>query len=114
MLSRGMSLLLALTATGCAEGAAAAPPTLTDADLVAYAAKPFDKAAMAFKHVVMGVHHGITVLADFPCSDVCPQYTRRIVHYDLDPGPGCEAKGGVTETRFVPVSIATAPRSFCI
>jgi hypothetical protein len=90
------------------------PPQLSDADLVAYAAKPFDKARLMFKQVRLGVNHGLVVLADFPCSDICPDYTTRIIHYDLGPGPACEAAGGVTATRAVPFSITVMEKQFCV
>ncbi|HEX3405713.1 MAG TPA: hypothetical protein VHS81_00625, partial [Caulobacteraceae bacterium] len=97
---------LPLAAT-LAAPALAAPSVrqLTDADLTAYAAKPFDKAAMMFKRVALGLHHGALVVADFPCGDVCPNYTVRIIHYDVSPGPACARLGGIVETRSVPVSI---------
>jgi hypothetical protein len=96
--------------------ALAATPTrqLTDADLVAYAAKPFDRGAMMFKHVTLGMHHGALVVADFPCGDVCPNYTVRIIHYDTPPGPACARLGGVVVSRSVPVSIAVTSQSFCV
>lgn len=94
--------------------AAAPVRQLTDADLTAYAAKPFDKAAMMFKRVALGMHHGALVVADFPCGDVCPNYTVRIIHYDAPPGPACAKLGGVTETRSVPVSIAVEEKTYCV
>jgi hypothetical protein len=94
--------------------ALASPTTLSDAELVAYAARPYDHAAMMFKHVVLGVNHGQTVVADFPCSDLCPDYTTRIIHYDLEPGAPCAAAGGVTVTRRVPYSIAMIDKDFCV
>jgi hypothetical protein len=87
---------------------------LSDADLVALNAAPFDHAAMMFKHVVLGVNHGVQVVAEFPCSDVCPNYTTRIIHYALDPGPACTAAGGVVVKRQVPVSIAVMQQPFCV
>ena len=90
-----------------------APRQLSDADLVAYAAKPFDHGAMMFHHVTLGLHHGAPVVADFPCGDVCPNYTMRIIHYDVAPGPACARIGGVTVTRDVPQSIAMVEKSFC-
>lgn len=93
---------------------AAAPRSLSDADLVAYAAQPFDKAAMMFKQVTLGLHHGVPVVAEFPCSDVCPAYTTRIIHYALAPGPACAAAGGVTQVRRVPFSIAMVDKDFCV
>ena len=94
--------------------AEAKPRQLSDADLVAYAARPFDKAAMMEQRVVVGLHHGVPVVAEFPCSDVCPDYTTRIIHYDLTPGAACSAAGGVTQPRRVPYSIAMIVKDFCI
>jgi hypothetical protein len=90
------------------------PPKLSDADLVAYAAKPFDKAAMMGRRVVIGLHHGLRVIVDFPCSDICPGYTTRIIHYAQAPGAACEAAGGATVTRAVPYSIAVIEKQFCV
>jgi hypothetical protein len=107
--------VLALAATAaCVSGADAGGDTLTDAAITAYAAKPFDKGAMMFKHVVLGVHHGAHVVADFPCSDLCPTYTTRIIHYDLSPGPECAAASGVDAVRQVPMGIAVVPKHFCV
>src|SRR5579862_7998940 len=106
--SRSKSLLaagLAGAALFAANGAFAGPRNLSDADLVAYAAAPYNQAAMMFKHVTLGLHHGVPVVVEFPCSDVCPQYTTEIVHYDVAPGAACAAAGGVTEMRSVPFSI---------
>jgi len=89
-------------------------PQLSDADLVAYAAKPFDKAKLMFKQVRLGVNHGLVVVAEFPCSDICPAYTTQIIHYEIGPGPACEAAGGVTVTRAVPFSIAVMEKPFCV
>jgi hypothetical protein len=87
---------------------------LTDAALVAYAAAPFDKTAMMGRRVDLGRHRGVPVVAEFPCSDVCPAYTVRIVHYAVAPGAACDAAGGVTEAREVPYGIATHEEPFCI
>jgi hypothetical protein len=110
---RGAFVLL-LAALAASAALADAPRALTDADLVAYAARPFDKAAMMFQRVTLGEHHGATVVADFPCSDVCPQYTIRVIHYDVAPGAACEAIGGVTVSRMVPFSIAVVEKRFCV
>jgi hypothetical protein len=103
--------VLALLAASPA--ARAAEDTLTDADLAAYAAKPFDLGRMMGRHVELGVHHGAEVVVDFPCSDFCPEYTVRIIHYAVEPGPACDAIGGVPVKRMVPFSIATRQETFC-
>jgi hypothetical protein len=86
--------------------------TLTDDALIAYASKPFDRAkAMT---TVLGIHHGAKVIAEFRCSDVCPDYTTRIIHYDAAPGPDCDKIGGVARAQRVPYSIASAMETFCV
>jgi hypothetical protein len=117
MRARSLSILTSFVAVACVAPAAladAALPQLSDADLVAYAAKPYDKAAMMLKQVRLGVNHGLVVLVDFPCSDICPNYTTRIIHYELGPGPQCVAAGGANETRAVPFSIAVVEKQFCV
>jgi len=104
----GLALALLASASNAAED------TLTDAALTAYAAQPFDRQAMMGRQVVIGVHHGAKVVAEFPCSDVCPDYTTRIIHYDAAPGPACDAIGGVTAIRRVPFSIAVVEKPFCV
>ena len=94
--------------------ASAGPREFSDSELVAYEAQPYDHAAMMGQHVLVGLYRGARVVADFPCSDVCPDYTTRIVHLDVAPGPACEAAGGVTEARRVPFSIAMVERDFCV
>lgn len=112
LLLAAASLSAVLSSLGSAR--AAEPRALSDADLVAYAAAPYDQAAMMGKRITLGLHHGVAVVAEFPCSDVCPQYTKRIIHYDIAPGAACEAAGGVTQGRLVPFSIAVVMRDFCI
>ena len=93
---------------------AASSDTLSDDALVAYASQPFDKAEKFNHRDVLGIHHGAEVVADFPCSDVCPNYTVRVIHYTTAPGPDCDRIGGVDKTRRVPFSIATVSREFCV
>ena len=106
---------LAAAALLAPQGLHAAPPrTLSDADLIAYEASPYDHAAMMGKKVVVGLYQGAPVVAEFPCSDICPQYTTRVVHLDAQPGPACAAIGGVVQSRRVPFSIAVIDKDFCI
>lgn len=56
------------------------------------ASSSFDERAMEGKHVRLGRHMGNAVVADFPCADLCPQYTVRIIHYDVEPGAACTAR----------------------
>jgi hypothetical protein len=67
---------------------------------------------MMFRRIVLGRHHGVPVVADHPCGDVCPQYTRRIVHYDLPP-ERCAETGGVVVEELVPRGIAVRRMPYC-
>ncbi len=93
---------------------APAADTLTDQSIAAYAARPYDKAAKMNTHEVMGVHHGVRVVVDYPCSDVCPVYTSRIIHYEAAPGPDCDRIGGQALTLMVPYGIGVRREAFCV
>ena len=104
--------LLALAASACSSRAAA-PGTLDDQALLAYARQPWDKAALMHTTVPLGRYHGVPVVAEFPCGDVCPQYTQRIIHFDLPAGADCAAIGGVEQDVLVPMAIAMRTKRFC-
>ena len=104
----GLFLMAALAA-----GVTAAD-TLSDGALVAYASQPYDNAQKFLHHDVLGIHHGVEVIADFPCSDICPAYTVRIIHYAVAAGPDCDKIGGRARVATVPVSIAVTRQTFCV
>ncbi len=99
-------------ATACAT--APAPAQMDAAALRAYAAKPWDKAALMNTTVELGSYRSVPVVAEFPCSDVCPNYTVRIIHYRLPAGTRCASIGGVEKRVLVPVAITVLPKMFCI
>ena len=97
----GTTALLALALGACASRAAT-PGPLDDAALLAYAKQPWDKATLMHTTVELGRHHGQRVVAEYPCGDVCPQYTARVIHYELAPGATgldvvCEVDGVVLQ-----------------
>jgi len=108
-----LATLFTLAGAGCASRASE-PVLLDDAALAAYAAKPFDKHAMMGQTVELGRNHGMPVVAEFPCADVCPQYTVRIIHYRVPAGTDCASAGGVPKSVGVPVAIAVLPKTFCV
>jgi len=57
--------------------------TLSDATPLGYASSGQDKRHMTSLHVLLGQNHAVTVMADFACSDLCPAYTVRVIHYDV-------------------------------
>jgi hypothetical protein len=93
---------------------AACTGSLSDADLLSYSRSSFDKRAMEGRRVVLGVHRGVPVVADFPCADVCPANTVRVIHYDIVGETECTRRGGAPRTEWVPEGIGNVPRIFCL
>jgi hypothetical protein len=87
---------------------------LTDKDLVTYAQQDFDRGEMMYKHVDLGRYHGAPVVADFPCADVCPDQTKRIIHFALDDGQSCSSVKGEERTLLVPTGVGKAQQQFCV
>ena len=95
--------------------AAGAEKPISDSALLAYFHSQFDQRSKMGKHEVLGRHQKALVVVDFPCSDVCPQYTKRIIHYDVPADPiACARVGGVIREERVPVSIAVMQKPFCL
>lgn len=115
---RSHLILLAGCASGLIFGVSAVgaegPERISDAQLVHLASSPFDKAAKMGKRDRLGLNHGAIVVADYPCSDLCPAYTMRVIHYDVEPGPACTQVGGVKENIWIPMGIAVGKKPFCI
>ena len=107
-------LALGIALLGATAGLSAPADTLSDSALVAYARQAYDKTQKANHRDSLGIHHGTEVVADFPCSDICPDYTVRIIHYVISPGPDCDKIGGRAREHSVPVSIAVMRQSFCV
>ena len=97
-----------------ASAGATAPAQMDTAALQAYAGKPWDKATMMNTTLELGRYRNVPVVAEFPCADVCPQYTVRIIHYRLPSDVSCTSVGGVEEQVLVPVAITVLPKTFCI
>ena len=104
---------VALLNAGCAVRASE-PGQLDAAALQAQAARPWDKASLMHTTVVLGSYRGVPVVAEHPCSDVCPQYTVRIIHYQLPVDASCASVGGVEKQVLVPIAIAVRPKTFCV
>jgi hypothetical protein len=86
---------------------------ISDAELLDYAISSYDRGKMMGKRIVLGLNHNTRVVAIFPCSDVCPHYTRRVIHYDV-PAARCSEVSGVEKMVGIPRGIATVPEQFCI
>ncbi|EIM02637.1 hypothetical protein RHOFW104T7_00490 [Rhodanobacter thiooxydans] len=98
--------------TACAH--AGTPASMDAAALQAWAGRPWDKASVMHTTVEIGRYHGVPVVAEHPCADVCPQYTVRIIHYQLPPEASCASVGGVEKEVLVPIAITVMPKTFCV
>ena len=85
--------LIAIAFVGVGSSCVGATP-LTEQALLEYASQPYDKAKRALDREVLGALNGGTVVANYICSDLCPDSTIRIVHFDVEPGEDCAAVGG--------------------
>lgn len=108
----GLFLAAATAAAACGERPGPLRK-LSDSDIAAYAAAPFDKRAMMFKRVALGRHRGLPVVAIHPCGDVCPVYTRRIVHYEVALAD-CARRGGIVRQELMPRGPSVARQPFCV
>ncbi len=111
-MSRGIIAACCLSMAAAAP--AAGPRRLDDAALRAYAGRPWSKVALMNRTIELGRLRGVPVVAEFPCADVCPQYTVRIIHYRLPADTSCNAVGGVERTVLVPVAITVLSQTMCI
>lgn len=87
---------------------------ISDNDLRALAARPYNKEKMVDRRVLLGTQNGVKVIADFPCSDICPDYTTRIIHLDVDPGPNCTAADGTEEDETFALGDSNTIAPFCV
>lgn len=104
-------LLVAVVTVYCAAYAADKNRPLSEEALLAYASAPYDRVD---KHVVsLGQLNGTPVIAEFICSDLCPDYTVRVIRYDLKNDQTCSGVGGVEKALRIPVGIAATDQTFC-
>jgi hypothetical protein len=87
--------------------------TLTDEEILEYSMTEYDKEKMMHQTVELGNHNGASVIAEFPCSDLCPDYTTRIVRYDINIDE-CGSVDGAVQTMYVPRGIAMVEEEYCI
>ncbi|MEA2754089.1 MAG: hypothetical protein QOJ54_378 [Aliidongia sp.] len=113
-LASRLAAIVAILSISVGLTAAAAPISLSDQELLDYAAASFDKQEMMNKRVMLGSHHGVPVVVDFPCGDLCPAYTIRIIRYDLPLGQDCEASNGTWQKRSIPRGRGTTMTVYCL
>ena len=106
--------LLALSACHDEEWASNSSAPISDERLKELAQKPYNKGQMVGKRILLGTQSDVKIFADFPCGDICPDYTSRIIHLDVTPGPTCTAAGGVNEDEGVSVGTSNTVAPFCV
>jgi len=106
-----MSVAIAMLCASAYGGAT--PSAVSDQDILDYATRSYDKNHIAQSRVILGSHGGATVLVEYICSDLCPDYTVRVIHYELSKDQKCSDVGGVEKEVRVPVAIAAMNKTFC-
>jgi len=106
-------MIAAFAALLIAQAAPAPADTVTDAEILAFASAPWDKRDLLARRE-LGIHRGTRVLVEYRCSDVCPDYTTRVIRYAVAPGPECARIGGVVRDAVIPSGIASSLRSYCV
>jgi len=86
---------------------------LSNAQLINIAQQDNRKPVEGQSNLVIGVHNGTKVIEEFHCSDLCPENTVRIVHYDVPETATCDGIGGVSKSVLVPIAITVMPREYC-
>jgi len=107
-----MPLVVALMALAAAGPPSARPPRIGDSGLLRFARSRFDPYKRTGRIRVLGIHRGTLVVVDYPCGDVCPAYTRRIIHYDVPP-EACARVGGMIVNELLPRGPAVMPVPYC-
>ena len=82
-------------------------------DLREFSCHQYDKGQWMDRKVKIGERNGAAIIAEHPCSDLCPMYTVRIVRFDV-PLDECASVGGVIRWRSVPVSIMNVAKEYCV
>ena len=85
---------------------------VSNTELLGFARSYIDKDKMMFKEFTIGRNNGYPIKVSYPCSDICPQNTIRIIRYDV-PVAECNKVGGVLKEIYVPFGLATSPQEFC-
>jgi hypothetical protein len=65
-----------------------------------------------FQELELGSHNGTLVIVEFPCSDLCPDNTIRVIRYDVE-NEQCAAIGGTLHMMYVPQDIAMVETEYC-
>lgn len=54
------------------------------------------------------------MVADYICSDLCPDHTVRVIRFDVPTEKACADIGGIEKIIVVPYGIGVANKIFCV
>jgi hypothetical protein len=74
---------------------------LADKEILALAMSPYDKSEKMLTEEKLGFHKGNELIVIYPCGDICPHYTKRVIHYKVKIEKCAESGGIVKEIRVV-------------
>ena len=86
---------------------------LTSAQVLSLLKQNYDLETLSGSKVIVGKYMGTAVVVDFPCSDVCPANTFKIVRYDVEWNQCADIGGKIEELKF-PMGIAVGLKKFCV
>jgi hypothetical protein len=115
--------MIGALAIACATCAACAsrepgerPRELTTSEVVSYPdGRGPGPGGRFFGTDLLGTYRGQRFVAEYICSDVCPQYTVVVHHFvDLRSEADCTSFGGAWQAILVPMGIGIGRRNFCV
>jgi hypothetical protein len=86
---------------------------LSDRKILSFAKSSYEQREKMHTVEILGYQNGAKIIVEYPCSDLCPAYTKRIIHYDVDV-ENCAEVDGMVKKISVPFGIAFGPKEFCI
>ncbi|MEO6968814.1 MAG: hypothetical protein ABI132_10245 [Rhodanobacteraceae bacterium] len=115
MVAASAAALLVLVGIGFAglSNAADVSTELDNQKILNFVTTPYSATQIPGRRLFLGMHHGARVVADFICSDVCPNYTVRVIHYDLKQDESCSAVSGIERKALIPFSITATYKAYC-
>lgn len=102
----GLALMLVFLA-GCGR-------RLTDRDVLNYASSGYDKSLYDQSPEILGSLRGFDVVVEYKCSDICPDYTVRVIRFELPDGKTCDEAGGRYKYFDLPPFSAQPKGGYCI
>ena len=108
-----MKKIVALTLVLIISPLANAMDELSANDILSLALTSYDKREKMNTEELIGTHEGKRVKVIYPCGDICPDYTKRIIHY-ITEIENCDKSSGVIKEIKITRGRASNYESFCV